>query len=333
LIILVFEHMSNDRQSRLRFKSVNHSTELLLNCTETAVADTLSNTQLLFSDVNIGSYPQWSNNYSKVSIKMDGSNIERVNQCKMHLEENIPHENIVDELRDPMSANGNDVYQLAQEQSPFGAKLRHAISVTERALTEYTEDEVSIAFNGGKDCTAVLHLLYAVMRRTKRTTAIKSIFIESAAKDEIFPESNEFLEQSHQRYNIRVCQTTGTIKDALGQIKTDHPEIKAILMGTRVDDPHGKYVDDFTLTDTDKGWPEFMRINPILNWTYGDVWHFIRALHLPYCILYDRGYTSLGARTTTVPNPALRVTDEKGQVTYQPAYMLDLDGHERSGRH
>merc|ERR1711935_113821 len=257
------------------------------------------------TDVNIGSYPQWSNNYSKVSIKMDGSNIERVNQCKMHLEENIPHENIVDELRDPMSANGNDVYQLAQEQSPFGAKLRHAISVTERALTEYTEDEVSIAFNGGKDCTAVLHLLYAMMRRTKRTTAIKSIFIESAAKDEIFPESNEFLEQSHQRYNIRVCQTTGTIKDALGQIKTDHPEIKAILMGTRVDDPHGKYVDDFTLTDTDKGWPEFMRINPILNWTYGDVWHFIRALHLPYCILYDRGYTSLGARTTTVPNPAL----------------------------
>ena len=95
--------------------------------------------------------------------------------------------------------------------------LTFRYSVTERALTEYTEDEVSIAFNGGKDCTAVLHLLYAVMRRTKRTTAIKSIFIESAAKDEIFPESNEFLEQSHQRYNIRVCQTTGTIKDALGE--------------------------------------------------------------------------------------------------------------------
>lgn len=90
--------------------------------------------------------------------------------------------------------------------------------MTERALSQYGEDEVSIAFNGGKDCTAVLHLLYAVMRRKKCTTTIKSIFIESSAKDEIFPEMNEFLEQSHKRYNIRVCQTTGAIKDALGKI-------------------------------------------------------------------------------------------------------------------
>uniref|UniRef100_A0A7S4PB57 FAD synthase n=1 Tax=Guillardia theta TaxID=55529 RepID=A0A7S4PB57_GUITH len=51
--------------------------------------------------------------------------------------------------------------------------------------------------------------------------------------------------------------------------------------------------------------PSLMRFSPILEWSYRDIWDFIQALELPYCSLYDEGYTSIGSVIDTVRNPAL----------------------------
>lgn len=65
----------------------------------------------------------------------------------------------------------------------------------------------------------------------------------------------------------------------------------------------------------------------------GHIWYFLRSFDLPYCSLYDLGYTSLGKVGETLPCPALRKIGsfEEGDE-YWPAYELVDWTKERAGR-
>lgn len=122
----------------------------------------------------------------------------------------------------------------------------------------------------------------------------------------------------------------GDMKEACTQLKLAHPEIKAVFMGTRACDP---YAHQLTAVEkTDAGWPEFYRVSPLIKWNYHQVWKFLRDLWLPYCTLYDHGYTSLGDKHNTERNPALEFTDTFGRTRHKPAYLLEDGNLERNGR-
>ena len=87
---------------------------------------------------------------------------------------------------------------------------------------------------------------------------------------------------------------------------TKEKQVDCVIMGSRKDDWCG----DIGLrapSDTHKGYPAFMRINPIMYWQYDKIWPVIYALEIPYCKLYQEGYTSLGNKSNSVKNQSLLV--------------------------
>jgi FAD synthetase len=155
------------------------------------------------------------------------------------------------------------------------------------------------------------------------------------------------------------------MKESFKRYLQDRPNVKAIFVGTRRTDPHGANLSHFD--PTDHGWPPFMRVHPVIDWHYAEIWavsyftshayrccgcssvactgiagrfadsswrrfQFIRQLKIPYCSLYDLGYTSLGGTTDTHPNPALKAECGTKAETFRPAYELVEDDAERLGR-
>ncbi len=62
-----------------------------------------------------------------------------------------------------------------------------------------------------------------------------------------------------------------------------------------------------------------MRINPVTDWSYEQIWAFLKDFEIEYCGLYDLGYTHLGNKNNTVKNPYLKI---EGDV-YMEAYKAN----------
>jgi FAD synthetase len=188
--------------------------------------------------------------------------------------------------------------------------------------------KVMIAFNGGKDCTVLLHLVqYVVSLHPLTHGSLRLLYIREPA-EETFREEEGFVRKISEKYGLELIEIEGSsgMRDALSRLVTLFPEVRAIFMGTRSTDPNAGWMT--SICHTSPGWPQVDLISPLLPMTYSDIWLTIQSLGLSYCSLYDQGYTSIGKRSTTVPNPLLR----KSTNEYAPAYELTDESAERLGR-
>ena len=75
--------------------------------------------------------------------------------------------------------------------------------------------------------------------------------------------------------------------------------VRGIFQGLRWDEHPDRRNDDyFEKREAAHLVPEHTRIKPILHFTERDIWDNIMLNKLPYCPLYEKGYRSLGAKTT-----------------------------------
>lgn len=75
-------------------------------------------------------------------------------------------------------------------------------------------------------------------------------------------------------------------------------------------------------------------VNPIIDWTDEDVWDFIKKNKIPYCELYDQGYTRLGCIGCPMNTHAAEELERfpKYKAAYKRAFARMLDKHKERGR-
>ncbi|XP_074369022.1 uncharacterized protein LOC141709031 [Apium graveolens] len=227
------------------------------------------------------------------------------------------------------------------EDERLKTKYKNAIFVIRRALALYSIEEVAFSFNGGKDSTVLLHLLRAGHYLHKEDEShvkmggfgdhvkfpMRTIYFETAST---FTEINSFTYETASIYGLQMDIIRLDFKSGLEALLKANP-IKAIFMGVRIGDPTAVGQEQFS--PSSPGWPPFMRVNPILDWSYRDVWAFLLTCKVQYCSLYDQGYTSIGSIHDTVPNDLLCIQNSKdGKKSFKPAYLLPDGRLERAGR-
>lgn len=203
-----------------------------------------------------------------------------------------------------------------------------SIEIIIDAIRIFGPSSLVISFNGGKDACVILYLLMAALKKKgclgNLGKELKIIYFEHQLE---FKEVYEFLSDIRRKVGADFVEFKSgkNFKDGMQELVDVH-NVKAVIMGTREGDPYTQEAEYFQPSSSN--WPAFMRVNPILRWSYEQVWGFLRQGDLPYCILYDEGYTSIGNTNNTVKNPALKKEDG----SYLPAYQLVDGSLERNSR-
>lgn len=213
--------------------------------------------------------------------------------------------------------------------------------------------ELILGFNGGKDSVVMFHLVRSVFNfvsseEDKIVTFLKDNGYESSLPDfahkisscryvffehkeeEEFKEVLDYCQNFEAEYDLKIEKFEGKIKEDL-QYLVENEGATTVIVGNRRTDPYSQ--DLKAVQDSSEGWPKFLRIHPILNWTYQEIWQFLHFFKFDVCWLYKEGYTSLGLVHKTQKNPYLKIEDSSSDSEkYLPAWHLLDDEKERESR-
>ena len=197
---------------------------------------------------------------------------------------------------------------------------------------DFQKHYLSISYNGGKDCQ-VLMIVYlaSIFKKYEHQIQYKDVKIPAVYLKtyDNFPELIGFIKESKKLYELdlyvtNINEMVDTLNEYLDSRHSRHNENIGILLGTRQTDAVNYKME--AIQPTDKNYPKFIRIQPILSWSLRNVWSFLLFSKEPHCSLYDVGYTSLGKPSETVANPWLFNESTNPNINNRNLFENERDG-------
>lgn len=208
-----------------------------------------------------------------------------------------------------------------QASSNFEDKVKHSLALLQNALTDFTQNGglVTQASSLGVEDMVITELLHQA--GWLKNPAL-SVFVLETGK--LHPETLELMARLESHYGIQLAVYRPDAKAAADFVSQHGEEAmyqsielrkaccdirkmqplaqalagkKAWITGLRREQSDARSeVPDIDTSDTQNG---RAKINPLANWTLGDVWHFVELHKIPYNPLHDAFFPSIGCAPCT----------------------------------
>lgn len=197
-----------------------------------------------------------------------------------------------------------DIYnvQPADDWSPE-QKISHSIALIQ---AHEPPDGYYVCFSGGKDSIVMVDLIKRAGVKYDLHTNLTGIeppplidFVKQHYNTEFhYPQNDLFAIMKKKLF-----PPTRRIRYCCFLLKLDHGKGRVKVTGIRAQESTKRKARAFWEENTASN---TYYLNPILNWTERDIWRYIWLNNLPYCYLYDHGFTRLGC--VLCPYMSLRET-------------------------
>jgi len=199
-------------------------------------------------------------------------------------------------------------------------KVEHSIELIQKAekLALYYQDYgFHLAFSGGKDSQVVYELAKMAGVKFRAFMSITTIDHPEVMRfvRKNYPDVT-FIHPKFNFYDLIIkmkCLPTRKMRYCCKYLKEQAGINSVVMTGIRREEsikrsernefeisPH-KYSNTFDQFNIDfeskivcMGKKDKIIFNPIIDWTYNDVWNFISEKKLEYCSLYDEGFNRIG---------------------------------------
>lgn len=185
-------------------------------------------------------------------------------------------------------------------------------AVLEWALTTFGPDEIALACSFGAEDVALVHMASRIR------PGVRVFYLDTQL---LFPETYQTRDRIAARYDIRLEQVLPALSveeqarrygealwardpDACCRLRKVEPlegvlkGLKAWITGIRREQAPTRAGAREVEWDRKFG---LVKVNPLVRWTWDELWGYIRANEIPYNPLHDQGYPSIGCIHCTRP--------------------------------
>ena len=208
-----------------------------------------------------------------------------------------------------MTDENKDVLTLDFEQ-------KTAEDVLDWSLSSF-DNKVTLAFSGQAEDCVILDMLYKI-----RGKDVNVFMLDTGRLNQ---ELYDLVDDVRSKYGIqiRLCspdqkEVEDMVQEHGANLFYKEPQYRIMCCGVRKVNVLKRVLKEYrawisgvrrgqitTRSNTKKVQPDqqfnLVKISPIADWTWKQVWDYVKANKVPYCSLYDKGYTSIGCAPCTKP--------------------------------